>query len=956
MKTNFKTDFPVKSPVWFFSGVQFFTAAIMFSMLFFPVVALAKEKAKITVAKITEEPLIDGKGTDSCWRSLSWYSGFSLINQGDRKAPQDTRFKVAHDNNKLYFLIEAQESDPSKLRAKVTERDKSATANDDCVEVFIDPNRDFDRFYQFIVNSKGTVYDAEYLQGGILASKSWNAEGLKIGTAVHEQSFTVELSIPLVELGLENIRGGMGINVTRESHSTGTAILSSFVPVNGGFLQPRIFAFSQLADCDLKHFAWKLGGPIDPSFLRRSGRIVYEGKFYIGNNTGSLQMARLKLCFKNGAVFEEHVFLDDGLGREYAFMIPVDVSRHDQILVAELTDKKTGHIFANRQIPVSVSYSPLSIKLTNPPYRDNIYSDMNLSEIAGELVIREAGAEDFPVVFEFADSQGKILASSKGKGPCKFRLPIPPLQEGNYLLTARAGNYIATKKIRKLAKVKGEIRFDANGYMFVDGKPVIPYGGFECSLERESKLGFNINFIYVGAYLHGQSLQKFFDRYAACGMKVALYCYPSPKIYRREAMRKPLSCEEADQIRGRIRELRNHPALLGWYLADEPESAPALPSRLKEIYEICQEEDPHHPAVILNNTVAGYRKYAEIADITMPDLYPNFIIGGGSGKPIREVYDKMRESCKVNSRIQWTTPQAFNYGDINRIGQRAPNFTELRNMHYQAFLAGATGFCWYIFSGLQSEPEVYLGLAQLRKEANILKDLWFNGYLRVMLDTGHPDVLAARYPGENGRHYIVAVNCSVSPQNISLPAEGKTYFAAGENLSFAPVGGKLNDRLETYQTRVYLTDKKTAESFSLDEYKAKTAEALKRLCKPGNLAYFRNSHVRFELSWDKNNTGVWHLADGAFDKMFRINKKFLPKDKAVTITFPAKVRASRLCLFGMNIRKGIIEAEQGGQWVKLADLKKNGGKFMEASFPPVEGARFRISNLSAEGISEIEIY
>ncbi|MBO4491090.1 MAG: hypothetical protein J5944_07000 [Lentisphaeria bacterium] len=935
----------------------FFTRSARFAaaLLFLSLPALAEETAKISVAKIAEAPEIDGQGTDACWSALPWYSGFTLINQKETKAPQETKFKVAHDNDHLYFLIEAEESEPARLNAKVSERDNPRVAYDDCVEVFIDPNRDFDRFYHFIVNTTGALYDAEYLQGGFLTSKDWDSEGLKIGTAVHEKSFTVELAIPLVELGLENISGRMGINVARESYAGGKPVLSSFVPIDGSFGQPALFAPAQLEKCDLKHFAWKIGGPVNPAFLRREGKIVYEGKFYLGNSTGKLQMSRLTLRFKNGPTFGEHVILDNGLGREYSFSLPVDVSIPDQMLHLELKDNKTGQKFASRQIPVSVSYSPLSITLTNPPYRDNIYSDMNVTEIAGDLVIGEAGSENFPVTFELADSDGKILASGTGAGSCKFRLPIPALEEGDYLLTVRAGEYTGTKKIRKLPKVKGEVRFDENGYMLADGQSVIPYGGFSCNPDRESALGFNLNFSYMGSYLHGQKLQETFDRYAELGLKTAINCYPSDKISNPEAMRKPLTKQEADQIRSRIRELRSHPALLGWYLADEPEAVPALPSRLKEIYEICKEEDPHHPAIILNNTAAGYRKYAEVADITMPDAYPNFLSGGDAGKPIREVYDLLKLSSEVNARIQWITPQAFNWGDYSRTGQRAPDFAELRNMHYQAILAGATGFCWFEFSNLQCEPEVYLGLAQLLKETKILNDLWFNGYKRVALDTGDPDVLAAACPGNDGRHYIVTVNCSTSPKDISLPAEGKIYFAAGEKQSFTPVEGKLTDQLTKYQTRVYVTDQALAESFSLDEYKPKVAEAMAKLYKEGNLAYSRKGRVRFELSWDKRSSAFWHLGDGAFNMMFWIrNSK--PKDTTVSITFPEKVKASRLCLFGKNLRRGIVEAEVNGEWVRLAELKPAGEKSMEASFPAVESAKFRISELSASGISEIEMY
>lgn len=909
----------------------------------------------LKVWRIPSAPVIDADSSDASWRDIPWNNGFTLINQTTQKAPQETRFKAAHDNHTLYFLIEATESSPSKIRAASSGRDSNLW-NDDCVEIFIDPNRDRDRFYQFIINTRGQVYDAEYLQGGILCSKEWNSPGLKVAARINRDSFTVEAAIPLVDLGLENTGGRMGLNITRESYTSGKPVLSSFVPINGGFLQPGLFAPAQLEHCDLRHFAWKVRPPYDTQIIRRNGRLLYEGKIYIANATGKLRFAVLDEKLHDGPAFRENILLDDGLGREYSFALPVDDSVPAQMLLLELKDKNSGLMYARRQVPIPVQYSPLSLTLTNPPYRDNIYSDMNVREIAGGLTIRETGAESLPVAIDLSDSSGKVIAKTSRKGSGDFRLPIPVLENGTYLLTVHAGNYTTVKKIRKLPKFKGEIRFDENKIMYVDGKKSIPYGWFSIiDLARASKLGFNVAVDYGGAYYHGKKLQEVFDKYAAAGIKAAIYCYPSNLLYKPEAQRKPLSKDEADQIRSRIRELRDHPALLGWYLCDEPDAAPALPARMKEIFEICKEEDPYHPAIILNNTVEGYRKYAESGDITMPDIYPNFIVGGDSGKPISNVYSQMKASGDVSSRIPWCTPQAFNYGDYGRSGQRAPNFTELRNMHYQALLAGTTGFCWYTFSHLDCDPEVYLGVAQLLKEAGILEDIWFNGHRRKMLPTGNAEVFAAAYPGVNGRDYLIAVNATTSSKKVSLPASGKTYYAAGEKKSFTPVNGKLSDTLEKYQARVYVTDRKLAESFSLDEYKPKVAEALKKLYKEGNLAYAPASGVQFELSWKEKNYPAWHLGDGSFTMVFRLGSK----DKgtaAVTIVFPKEVKASRLRLYGLDLRSGTVEADKNGTWIKLADLKKIDDRAMEAQWPAGTFRKFRLSRLDATGISEIELY
>ena len=66
----------------------------------------------------------------------------------------------------------------------------------------------------------------------------------------------------------------------------------------------------------------------------------------------------------------------------------------------------------------------------------------------------------------------------------------------------------------------------------------------------------------------------------------------------RDDWQRPLNAEEKDTLRRRIAELKDHPALWAWYLADEPELTPALPQRMREIYQIIRDEDPYHPLAV----------------------------------------------------------------------------------------------------------------------------------------------------------------------------------------------------------------------------------------------------------------------------------------------------------------------------------------------------------------------
>lgn len=586
---------------------------------------------------------------------------------------------------------------------------------------------------------------------------------------------------------------------------------------------------------------------------------------------------------------------------------------------------------------------------------------MKMSEIVGNLEVHDAKAASLAAQYSLIDSNGKIISELKKESTGEFNLPIPELAEGNYTLLIQVGEYKTEKLIRKLAKLPGEVRFDENKVMYVDGKKTIPYGWFsfpfgEKDLQDLSEIGYTLHVWYASPGNNDDQIRECLNRFAKAGIKCALYPYPNYTMNTGEAVRRPLNQEEAAAIRQRVRNLKNHPALLGWYLHDEPELRAGLPARFMEIHDICQDEDPYHPTIILNTTVAGIHKFAEVADISMPDIYPAFIDGGDAGVDLSVIFNSNMTGNEASERINWFTPQGFDWSDFGRPGQRAPNFVELRNMQYQAVLSGATGFCWFSWAYLESMPEVYLGVNHLVKEARVLSELWFNPQKKVLLPSDSPQVIAANYPDINGVDYIIAVNNTTVSKKIELPASKNLYYALGEKLSFKINNKKLSDNLEKYQVRVYCSDKEIADSFDLNGYKPLLKKALKDLHREGNLAYAYKTGVKIELQ--QENPGgypAWHLSDGVYRRSFILSEKDR-EDAIVSITFPKKVTASKIKLFGKGLKSAELEIKRNGNWVKVANLEKVDDEYLEAEWKKEKFDKLRLIRINAGRISEIEVY
>ena len=166
---------------------------------------------EITVPKITAPPAIDGSLSVGEWKTAT--RGFPFFLESGTAFPsKKAEFFIAFDNEKIYVACLFDEPQTEKIRreSKDKERDSSQVWRDDCVEIFIDPNRTGTEYYQFAVAETGVQFDAKQ------KDVEWNAEWT---SAVETSSgqWRVELAIPFKSLGVDAPKAGdtWGFNVSR---------------------------------------------------------------------------------------------------------------------------------------------------------------------------------------------------------------------------------------------------------------------------------------------------------------------------------------------------------------------------------------------------------------------------------------------------------------------------------------------------------------------------------------------------------------------------------------------------------------------------------------------------------------------------------------------------------------------------------------------------------------------
>ena len=252
----------------------------------------------------------------------------------------------------------------------------------------------------------------------------------------------------------------------------------------------------------------------------------------------------------------------------------------------------------------------------------------------------------------------------------------------------------------------------------------------------------------------------------------------------------------------RVNALKDHPALLGWFVSDELPLSD-LPM-LKRRQGWMEELDPDHPTWYAQDVVREARHYLGVADIIGLDPYPI------PTKPIGIVHSTECQAVTntFGAVAKWMIPQAFGWGWLKRRetkGQRAPTQKEMANMGWQSIAGGANGLIFYAYQHLSEpheDPEDAFEPAWARTKAMAGE---FKKYMDVFLsidaapkaESSNGDV-AVRTWRHNGDTYLLAVNCTTNAQRavitLSEPV-GKVVSA-----DFAPVpeidGNKVNLTLE----------------------------------------------------------------------------------------------------------------------------------------------------------------
>ena len=194
------------------------------------------------VARVRSEVSLDDWADDATWAD-------ALVNEIQKTltsepVPQKTVFTLAYDAKNLYIYARCLEPNLSQIKAATHNNDVGGFS-DDSIELFVDPSGKGETYYQFCINSRGTVYDA--LENptaiGATATITWDSD-IKVKTAIGRDAWELRAALPFANLVKEPPKSGSTwrFNLCRNRFSEpGKPPYSAWSLTPAGFKDPPRF-------------------------------------------------------------------------------------------------------------------------------------------------------------------------------------------------------------------------------------------------------------------------------------------------------------------------------------------------------------------------------------------------------------------------------------------------------------------------------------------------------------------------------------------------------------------------------------------------------------------------------------------------------------------------------------------------------------------------------------------
>ena len=484
-----------------------------------------------------------------------------------------------------------------------------------------------------------------------------------------------------------------------------------------------------------------------------------------------------------------------------------------------------------RELPGGGLDAPLEIDIFSPPYRAVVFPGEETAGIRGRVRVSSPEVRFISVGLRGGATPAPQAVPAASGG----RLAAIPFSfdtvTGVVVAEAFDGRHaslgtLAVRVLKASPPLPGASRVDirADGIVLPLGtKPIFPVGlwhlpGTERELAQLAEAGFNV------VRCPGKDPETL-AMVRRCGM---FGMVPVPNQLPADAAARAAWEKKALEV---VAAVRSSPALLGYYLIDEPLWNGTPPGPLRAAYEFYREKDPYHPVWINmapRGLVADLARYNRACDITGVDIYP--VPEGGSHSEMKDkslacvgaYTEKMRRSVGDRKPV-WMTLQGFAWKHLSVRNDPAaiyPDGRQSRFMAYDAIVHGAAGI-FYWGTHTIADPDFWSVLLDTARDLHAAEGFLVWKTVRESAPVTDNKALAwlykrapeagAKVDRAGARHVVVVVNETRAEVVATLrfpfggdavrAFDGELWRANPRSVSLRE--GRCREHFDPYEVRIY---------------------------------------------------------------------------------------------------------------------------------------------------------
>lgn len=411
-----------------------------------------------------------------------------------------------------------------------------------------------------------------------------------------------------------------------------------------------------------------------------------------------------------------------------------------------------------------------------------------------------AKPDDLVVTFAYVAADGRTVRapgvfeySEKGvPDGASIALDVAQLKMGEQSVTCTLSEKIGGKSIgsascpfSRVSKLpERRVWIDEHQRCIVDGKPFFPLGMYwgaveEKKLEKYCQGPFNCLMPY------SRVTPAQLDLCHKKGLK-AFSNLKNETLHSAWARARKITTQ--DQVDAffieEINRVKDHPALLGWYVNDESPVS-EVPERT-HLYGIFCRMDPNHPTWAVLDRLYDLREFIPTYDVLGMDPYPV------AQKPMTHITEFVRGTQKAifGDRPLWNVPQAFNWGWYRKddaAKERFPTEAELKSMNWQHIACGANGLVSYCFHAYwrdvkPEEFDKYFGpVCRAAEEVKRMMPVLLS-VDKAPTVSGAPVTVPTRTWMHGGDLYVLAANARDWPAFVDLGISEGAWEVVGSEI------------------------------------------------------------------------------------------------------------------------------------------------------------------------------